>query len=475
MFKYLIKNYTYFLHLKFTQPKNGQEYDYKAVKNKVGVMSAGQLALLALQDAYRKKIDIVLLADKTDSPASLLINPITNQPYVKKENIVVLPQINDGKGGAKADWMDLESLKKFVDKVGIENPITLEWENVPYEAVEYMEETLGATVFPNSQILKTIQDRSSEKEQIQELGGKTVEYAEVDSIEEINNFIEDKGPIEDGYILKSRKNGYDGKGQTVIREAKAIQIAFDALKDARDNGGIIIEKMCDLDFEASVIVSREADRSIKSLEPIFNIHENGMLKTSIAPTDEHAEALFGEGMKQKLMDEAEKLITNWTDYNGILTVEFFVDKAGKILVNEVAPRTHNSGHATIDTGGTSQNELWLNSVSGRITKLVKNTKSVVMKNLLIPEILAFYKDRLEKGQLLEGYEVLADYFKVLSLEGINVPSWDDASFDVPDGVDPRKVGHMNFARTNKVNELLMEVIGGTKTLKNLLDYIEGMK
>ena len=475
MFKYILKNYLWLLQLQLDPNADGwNEYDYKTVKNKVWIMSAWQLALLALQDAYRKKIEVVLLADKEDSPASLLINPDTKEAYVKKDNIIVLPQIEyiaeNGDTKTRPDWMDFPSLKKFVEKVWTENPITLEWENVPYKAVEYIE-SLWAVVFPNSWILKTIQDRSSEKRKIQELWGKTVEYWEVNSIEMIEKFIEDHWWIEhNNFRLKSRRDGYDWKWQTFIKTAEDVKIAFESSKGALGNGGLIIEKDCDLAFEASVIVSREADWSIKSLEPIFNIHENGILKTSIAPTDEYAEAFFWEWMKEKLMREAEILITNWKGYKWILTVEFFVNKQWDILVNEVAPRTHNSGHATINPDdewvdkSTSQNELWLNSVSWRITDVIRRTQTMVMRNILTPQKL---KDYIDKSTFSWGliHSTVYDYLKYSE----DYLLWIESRFyfDVPDWIEPRKAWHENFYG-KIINELLVELKKVKKDKKMLL-------
>ena len=414
-------------------------------KNVIWCFSDGQLIQLALKAAYKRGVEIILLASKEDCPWALLINPETWESYVKEENIVIVDTKLWPDSKKILNWRDEAALDKFAELIWAGNVASLEWENIPWESVEYIEKK-WINVYPGSYVLKTIQDRHTEKQAIKKYGLSVVPYApiETDDIMEawiqISNFIGENWWFEQsGFVLKSRRDGYDGHGQQKIISLDDFKAAGELFEKSKNNGGVIIEKMIDLDFEASVVVSKDVNGNITSLEPVFNIHKDDILQSSIALTDEHIDSLIPSETAKKLKQQAEDLITNWEDYTWILTVEFFIAKDGEIYVNEVAPRTHNSGHATIDNGGTSQNDLWMNALSWTTQDLVRATRNVVMKNLLTPWILQYYRELDANGQLPSDIEFY-DYLK-LAVDDSTESSKD---FTVSDWEKARKVGHINI-------------------------------
>lgn len=398
-------------------------------------VSAWQLIWLTLPTAYQQWIEIILLAEGLDNPAPRVINPSTWTPFVQEDNIIVVPKWEN----KQPDWNNTKSLDKFMKRVGTWNPISLEFENIPWTAVEYLEKN-GFEVFPNSNVLKTIQDRLTEKEAINNWWLETVPYDVVDSEKDIRTFISQHGWISKGFVIKSRKGGYDGHGQAVIKSEDDIEKALILLDASQQHGGVIIEQMIDLESEVSIVAARQADGSIKVLDTIFNIHNNWILNTSILATPEFQESLIWWDIVQKLKEDTIAFLSNWDEYRWIITIEFFISKARKTYVNELAPRTHNSGHATIDSWGTSQNELWMNTISWKTTQIVEATQNVVMKNILTPQALQLYRWWYAGNSFKKFY----DYQKL----------WDDISeiddqirkypFSIPDWVKSRKVWHVNF-------------------------------
>lgn len=384
------------------------------IANKVAILSAWQLAQLALSSSIKRWIEVILLADKMWSPAWKLINPSTWLPFVKTGNNIIVPKLPNW----SPDWTDKKTLDSLAKNLwDTDVPITTEWENIPAETAEYLE-NLWFSVYPNSQILRTIQDRFTEKEAIKNRWLETVPFWVVDYQEDIERFISEHWWFESSYVLKTRKWWYDWHGQERIKSKDDIEKAFWKLKWV--NWWLIIEKMVDLDLEISVIVARDRHWNIWNLEPILNTHEWWILRTSVTS------APVSKDLKKKLTESARKLISNWWDYVWILTVEFFIDKDWKIYVNELAPRTHNSWHATLDNGWTSQNDLWMDAISWRTVNVVNWTRTVVMQNLLTPWALALYRILASEKPWMTFY----DYLKL---------------GDSDDGLwtSVRKVGHVN--------------------------------
>lgn len=240
-----------------------------------------------------------------------------------------------------AGWCDLETLGRFARGCDV---ITWEFENVPVAPLAAIEPKLR----PHPRALEVAQDRLSEKRFVENLGGKPAPFAEVDSEEDLHNAFERIGLPG---ILKTRREGYDGKGQW----------RFDTERDAEGltlhEGGFIYEGLVHFEAEFSVILVRGADREVRFWDSAENVHEGGILSTSTLPASDTVQAQV-EAARKLAGDVAAAL-----DYVGVLTLEFFATKDGPV-VNEMAPRVHNSGHWTIEGAETSQFENHIRAICG---------------------------------------------------------------------------------------------------------------
>ena len=241
-----------------------------------------------------------------------------------------------------AGWYDAEALAKFARDCAV---ITYEFENVPVPPLVALGE---ATVLPHPRALETAQDRLAEKQFAQSLGGKPAAYAPVESPDHLAAAITAVGAPG---ILKTRRDGYDGKGQWRIaspRDAKKLELAGKPL---------IYEALVDFFAEFSVILVRGADGDLRFWDSAENVHRGGILAKSSLPAGPRVAAQLPAA--RKLAAKAAEAL----DYVGVLTLEFFATAEGPVF-NEMAPRVHNSGHWTIEGAVTSQFENHVRAICG---------------------------------------------------------------------------------------------------------------
>lgn len=245
----------------------------------------------------------------------------------------------------KALYSDEESLSGFAAEVDV---VTLEWENVDRAAVHHLAGSVP--VHPGAQSLEVAQDRMAEKQFVEWLGGKTARWAQVDSADGLSAAIAQIGlPA----ILKTRRFGYDGKGQARIDTADQAAAAWAAIGEAP----AILEGLVDFAHEFSVILCRGQDGAIVDWPVPVNLHKGGILATSSLPAPALVRGQAEEAVRLA-REIAEKL-----GHIGVLTVEFFACRDGPRF-NEIAPRVHNSGHWTIEGSATSQFENHIRAVAG---------------------------------------------------------------------------------------------------------------
>jgi 5-(carboxyamino)imidazole ribonucleotide synthase len=287
----------------------------------VGILGAGQLGRMLALAGYPLGLRFRFLDPAPEAPAAQLA-----------ERLI-------------ADFDDLSSLDAFLAGV---TAVTYEFENVP--------ETLAATlaervpVFPPPAALAASQDRLTEKTLFRRLGLPTAPFVAVDEKEDLDRGLEAVGlPA----VLKTRRFGYDGKGQFVLRAADDAEAAWDTL------GGVplILEGWIPFQRELSQIAVRGRDGATAFYPLVENHHEDGILRLSLAPAPETDEALTALGA------ELTGRVLRELGYVGVLTIEFF-QKDGGLIANEMAPRVHNSGHWTIEGATTSQFENHLRAVLG---------------------------------------------------------------------------------------------------------------
>jgi len=246
--------------------------------------------------------------------------------------------------------------------------ITLEWENADVAALRDLERSIP--VRPGTKVLEIAQNRLLEKKAARSLGLHTADFAHVDSIDELRAGVARLGTP---CVLKTATGGYDGKGQWVIRSPEECEAAFQELGGG--DRGLILEGWVEFTMEASVICARSVDGEVASFPVAENIHRNGILDFTVAP------ARLPEAIREKAIEIGETM-TRGLDVIGLLAVELFVEAGGRILVNEIAPRPHNSGHYTWEACSVSQFEQQLRAVCGLPLAQPTLLRPAAMANLL---------------------------------------------------------------------------------------------
>jgi len=286
---------------------------------KIGIIGAGQLGRMLALAGYPLAQQFLFLDASADSPGAQVAPIVT---------------------GAFDDPRSLERLAAEVDLV------TYEFENVPVAALEKVAAT--RPVWPPVEALRVSQDRLLEKQLFTRLRIPTPPFRAVDSLAELRIAVRQLGlPC----VLKTRRLGYDGKGQRYLRKPADLEPAWNAL----GNVPLILEGFVDFEREVSIIGVRSTSGEFRAYPIVANTHRDGILRVTLAP--------HRNPQLQKSAEIHLRRVLRHFDYAGVLTLEFFVHK-GKLVANEMAPRVHNSGHWTIEGAATSQFENHLRAILG---------------------------------------------------------------------------------------------------------------
>ena len=263
-----------------------------------------------------------------------------------------------------APYEDKSALRDFAASVDV---VTYEFENVPAASLDLIESL--APIRPNRRALSVSQDRLDEKDFLSGLGLTTAPYARVESAEDLAAAMGEQ----DRAILKTRRFGYDGKGQVRIGAGDDLAAAW-----AQVNAPAVLEGFVDFTAEISVIVARGQDGAVAAFDPGLNVHREGILRTTTVPC----------GLPARLIPDAVLIasrIVTALDYVGVMGVELFVTPRG-LVVNEIAPRVHNSGHWTQAGCAVDQFEQHIRAVAGLPLGDGKRHADVVMENLIGDDI-----------------------------------------------------------------------------------------
>jgi 5-(carboxyamino)imidazole ribonucleotide synthase len=305
----------------------------------IGIVGGGQLGRMLALAAARLGLKTCIYNDAADAPA-----------FQVTPDFVV---------GA---YDDLEALAKFASRC---DAVTFEFENLPAHAIAHLESRVA--VRPGAAALAITQDRLSEKSFVAKLGLKTAPFFDVSSAEQARAAF---AQIGGRGILKTRRFGYDGKGQQTVVSADDTVAAF-----AKFRAPSILEGFVDFAFEASVIAARGADGAFAAYDPPENIHENHILRRSTVPSRLGAlQVGQAQAMARKIGDAL--------DYVGVFAVELFVGTDGALLVNEIAPRVHNTGHWTLEACQCSQFENHIRAVAGWPLGATARHADAVMENII---------------------------------------------------------------------------------------------
>ena len=261
-----------------------------------------------------------------------------------------------------AFYEDAEALRAFAESVDV---ITYEFENIPTDALDVLEAI--KPIYPNREALRVSQDRVTEKDYLNDLGLMTAPYAQVDTLADLQAAAEKIGlPA----ILKTRRFGYDGKGQSRLKSTDDIETAHFDMAGSPS----VLEGFVNFSREISVIAARGINGEIACYDPGENVHRDGILHTTTIPAEIPAMMAIDAALM------AGKIL-NALDYVGVMGVEMFVTPQG-LIVNEIAPRVHNSGHWTQNGCAVDQFEQHIRAVAGWPLGDGSRYLDVVMENLI---------------------------------------------------------------------------------------------
>ena len=329
----------------------------------IGIIGGGQLGRMLAMAAARLGYRTIVLEPQADCPAAQVAN----------RQIVA----------AYDDTTALEELATASDVV------TYEFENVPVGAAE----TLAARVpvYPPAPALEVAQDRVTEKSFLNDIGIPTAQFRSVDSDDQLTEALK---TFNGSGVLKTRRMGYDGKGQRVFRNMETG--GFSGVCEAMGNVPLILESLVAFEREISVIAARSLDGTVDAYDPAENVHREGILRSSTLPAAIRPETAAAA------KDAASKILSA-LDYVGVIGVEFFVLADGSLLANELAPRVHNSGHWTEAACTVSQFEQHIRAVAGLPLGSPARHSDCVMENLIGDDMLKVPALLAERDLILHLY------------------------------------------------------------------------
>ena len=324
----------------------------------IGIIGGGQLGRMSAMAAARLGYRCHILTPEPDSPAAQVSAAAT-----------------------LGDYEDTAALRAFAEAVDV---ITFEFENVSAEGLDLLQSL--RPVRPGAAALRISQDRVAEKSFLRDAGVPTAPWRAVSSLPELEAAVTALGlPA----VLKTTRGGYDGKGQAVLRTPGDLASSWDRLGPKP----LILEAFIDYAREISVIVARGADGGGSIFDAVENRHQDGILDLTLAPAR----------VSPATASEAARVawrVAESLDLVGLLAVEMFVDRGGRVMVNEIAPRPHNSGHWTIEACPASQFDLHIRAVAGLPLPPGNRHADAVMKNLVGPDEVALWPEIVATPNLI---------------------------------------------------------------------------
>ena len=329
---------------------------------RIGIIGGGQLGKMMILDAKRLDTYFVILDPTPKCPADSIAD----------EHIV-------------ADFDDVRAFHELADKVDV---ITYEFEHINAQALQELEAE-GHKVYPSSETLLHIQNKYDQKMWLRQNDLPVPDFKKVETPEDIR----EAGKIF-GYpmMLKTCTGGYDGKGNAPVDTEADVESAFEALGSGKLP--LMVEAFCPFEKEVSILVCRSVNGDVKVFPVAENVHKDSILDETTVPAN------ISETSTEKAMDIARRAVHAFNAY-GMLCIELFVTADGEVLVNELAPRPHNSGHYTIEGCVTSQYENHIRGILGLPLGSAELIRPTVMKNI----IGQYSVDKAEVKGLEEAYAI----------------------------------------------------------------------
>ncbi|MCC7428570.1 MAG: 5-(carboxyamino)imidazole ribonucleotide synthase [Alphaproteobacteria bacterium] len=312
----------------------------------IGIVGGGQLGRMSALAAARLGYRCHILTPEADSPAAQVAAAATVAPYE-----------------------DQEALARFADAVDV---VTFEFENIPAESLALL--AARKPTRPSPEVLRISQDRLLEKAFLNRIGVATAPWAELRDEAGLARAI---AAIGTPAVLKTTRLGYDGKGQAMIRSPED---AAGAIARLHAGGPLVLEGFVDFACEVSVVVARGLDGAVAAFDVVENRHRHHILDLTLAPAAVAAET------RAAALAAASKVAAG-IGLEGLLALEMFVTRDGRVLANEIAPRPHNSGHWTIDACAVSQFEQHIRAVAGLPLGDPARHSDAIMKNLIGDDVL----------------------------------------------------------------------------------------
>ncbi|MBX3042581.1 MAG: 5-(carboxyamino)imidazole ribonucleotide synthase [Candidatus Kapabacteria bacterium] len=311
----------------------------------IGILGGGQLAKMIASAAYRLGINVAVIESHSDSPAG----DMTKSDFTK-------------------GWLETNELDKFIEKSDV---ITLENEFIDPEILDYISQK--RTVYPSPQTMRLVQDKFIQKETFKNAELEVPYFEEINSVDDVFKFGEKKGYP---FVIKARKYGYDGYGNATVFNKESAEEAWNKFKTNGKNRDLMAEEFVEFSKELAVIVARNSNDEIEVYPCVETVQYRHICHEVIAPAE------ISEDLQNKARNLALKAVKSINGI-GVFGVEMFLTKTGDVLINEIAPRPHNSGHYTIESCYTSQFENAIRAVCGLplgSSKMI--TPASVMINLL---------------------------------------------------------------------------------------------
>ena len=329
---------------------------------RIGIIGGGQLGKMMILDAKRLDTYFVILDPTPKCPADSIAD----------EHIV-------------ADFDDVRAFHELADKVDV---ITYEFEHINAQALQELEAE-GHKVYPSSETLLHIQNKYDQKMWLRQNDLPVPDFKKVETPEDIR----EAGKIF-GYpmMLKTCTGGYDGNGNAPVDTEADVERAFEALGSGKLP--LMVEAFCPFEKEVSILVCRSVNGDVKVFPVAENVHKDSILDETTVPAN------ISETSTEKAMDIARRAVHAFNAY-GMLCIELFVTADGEVLVNELAPRPHNSGHYTIEGCVTSQYENHIRGILGLPLGSAELIRPTVMKNI----IGQYSVDKAEVKGLEEAYAI----------------------------------------------------------------------
>jgi len=348
----------------------------------IGIIGGGQLGRMMTLEAKRMGYNVVILDPKPNSPAG---------------------QVADSQ--ITAAYSDVASLRSLAQKTDV---ITFEFEHIDVESLKLLEDE-GYTVYPSSKTLKLIQNKFIQKSMLKNMGIKVPEFYLINTLNELVDVFNILG---DKAVLKTCTDGYDGKGNVVIHNRSEIEDAYRIFEGYE----IMVEEFVRFTKEVSIVVAKNHNGIV--IYPIAeNLHKDSILIKSLIP------AAISDEIEKNIHHISKKIVEALDDY-GVFCIEFFIDSDSNVLVNEIAPRPHNSGHYTIEGCVSSQFEQHIRIITGMPLGSPKLRFPCAMVNLL-------------GNEHVDGTYRISGLDEVLNLEACHLHL-----YGKPESKHLKKIGHI---------------------------------